>query len=100
MKLWKSNPCIHNDPVSISSFLFFIMFPMNMLVWNCRGTGNSRFPGLIKDYVHMYKLSFLALLEPRISGIRVDKVIEKLGFDGIAREEAIGFSGGIWCLWK
>lgn len=48
----------------------------------------------------MYRLSFLALLEPRISGIRANKVIEKLGFDRIIRQEAVGFSGGIWCLWK
>lgn len=68
---------------------------MNFLVWNCRGAGNRRFSGLIKDYIRMYKLSFLALLEPRISGTRADTVIEKLGFDGIAREEAVGFSGGI-----
>lgn len=72
----------------------------NMLIWNCRGAGNKRFPGLIKDYTRIYKLGFLAVLEPRISGIRADRVIEKLGYDGIAREEAVGFAGGIWCLWK
>lgn len=65
------------------------MFTMNMLFWNCKGAGNRHFPRLIKDYVRMYRLSFLALLEPRISGIRVNKVIEKLGFDRIIRQEAV-----------
>lgn len=82
--------------------LFFFLFLSmdNMLIWNCRGAGNKRFPGLIKDYTRIYKLGFLAVLEPRISGIRADRVIEKPGYDGIAREEAVGFAGGIWCLWK
>lgn len=82
-----------------------ILFPLsifmdNLLFWNCRGAGNSRFPGLIHNYVRIYNLYFLALLEPRISGSRADRVIDKLDFDGIARVDAIGFSGGIWCLWK
>lgn len=45
---------------------------MTMLIWNCRGAGKSRFPGLIRDYVRLYKLSFLAILESRISGDRPD----------------------------
>lgn len=49
---------------------------MNMLVWNCRGAGDRHFPGLIRDCVQIYRLSFLAILEPRISGIRADKVID------------------------
>lgn len=73
---------------------------MTMLIWNCRGAGKSRFPGLIRDYVRLYKLSFLAILESRISGDRTDHVLSRLGFDGIARSDAIGFAGGIWCLWK
>lgn len=68
---------------------------MNMLVWDCRGAGNKRFPGLIRDYIKMYNLCFLAVLEPRISGTRADNVINKLGFDGIARSNAIGFAGGV-----
>lgn len=73
---------------------------MNMLILNCRGARNRRFPGLIRDYVNLYKLCFLAILELRISGARADYVINKLGFDGVARSDAIGFSGGIWCLSK
>lgn len=73
---------------------------MDMLIWNCRGDGKRHFPGLIRDYTKMYNLSFLAILEPHISGARADNVVNKLGFDGIARSNAIGFAGGIWCLWK
>lgn len=72
----------------------------NFVIWNCRGVGNRRFLGLIRDYVKIYKLSFLAILEPRISGVRAEKVIDKLGFDRGARVDAVGFAGGIRCLWR
>lgn len=72
----------------------------NLLFWNCRGAGNKHFPGLIRDYVKLYNLCFLAILEPRISGPKANRVIANLDFDGIFRVEAIGFTGGIWCLWK
>lgn len=47
----------------------------------------------------------IAILEPRISGDKVDSVILKngilrIGMDGAVRVEASGFSGGISCLWK
>lgn len=45
-------------------------------------------------------MSFLAILEPRISGIRADKVVEKFGFSGAVRVDPVGFAGGIWCFWK
>lgn len=84
----------------LSIFLFSVLVPMNMLVWNCRGAGDRRFPGLIRDCAKIYQLNFLAILEPRISGIRANKVADKFGFSGAVRVEAVGFAGGIWCFWK
>lgn len=40
-------------------------------------------PGLFRGYVNIYELYFLAILEPHISGIIANNVINKLGFDGI-----------------
>lgn len=71
-----------------------------MLFWNCRGVGKSRFPGLIRDYIRLYKLCFLTILEPRISGPKADTVVDRIGFDGSVCVEAEGFARGIWCLWK
>lgn len=73
---------------------------MSFIIWNCRGAGGRSFPGLIRDCFRLYDLDFIAIQEPRISGARADIVINKCGVDGIARVEASGFSGGIWCLWK
>lgn len=40
------------------------------------------------------------MLKPRISGSSADKVCRSFGFDNWIRVEAIGFSGGIWVLWR
>lgn len=41
----------------------------------------------------------LIIIEPRISGVKADKITSKLGYDYSYRVEAKGFSGGIWLLW-
>ncbi|XP_061361871.1 uncharacterized protein LOC133305628 [Gastrolobium bilobum] len=48
-----------------------------------------------------YRLNFsiLALFETKISGIRGDRIIKKLGFSKSFKKDAVGFSGGIWLLW-
>ncbi|KAJ1392563.1 hypothetical protein SESBI_35648 [Sesbania bispinosa] len=62
--------------------------------------GAKTFPGLIRDLTRMCHLNFVALLEPRISGEKVDTAIKRMGFSGGVRVEAHGFSGGIWIMWK
>lgn len=69
-------------PVSFVYPFFFsslLVFMDNLLIWNCRGAGNSRFSGLIHDYARIYDRCFLAILEPWISELRADNVIGKLG---------------------
>lgn len=99
MKIWTLKPLL-SDCILYVSFHLFIFIMMNLLAWNYRGVGNRRFPALINDCIRMYNICFLALLEPCISGQCAEDVIRRLGFDGVARVDAVGFSGGIWCLWK
>lgn len=73
---------------------------MNCVIWNCRGAGGKEFPALVRDTVRMYNLDFIAILEPRISGTTADRVIERIGLPNIVKVDAVGFSGGLWCLWK
>ena len=40
----------------------------------------------------------IVLLEPRISGLKVDAFIKNSSFNKSHRVEAEGFSGGIWIL--
>ena len=53
-----------------------------------------------KDIIRIHKPTILGLLETRVSGEKADTVCRKLGFDYWVRVEALGFSGGIWVLWK
>ncbi|KAF7831717.1 ribonuclease H [Senna tora] len=76
-----------------------LLLLMNMLVWNCRGTGMRSFPSLMKDLCRKHKFDFLALVETRQSGLNAELICRKLGFLNWSREEAEGYSGGIWCFW-
>lgn len=72
---------------------------MNLISWNCRGTKAKGFRGLVKDLCALHSASFLILLETQLSGVSADKIIDDIGFDGHAKVDATGRSGGIWCLW-
>lgn len=51
--------------------------------------------------VNKNKVDMVGLLEPRISGCTADKACKGFGFANWIRvEAAVGFSGGIWILWK
>lgn len=71
------------------------MFQMNFLAWNCRGAGGANLPSLIKDCMRLYHLDFIAIMEPKVSGLVDDKVIQRIGLNNCVRVEAQGFSGGI-----
>lgn len=40
---------------------------------------------------HIYRSSFQAIMEPRISGERVDNVVNRSGFDGSTKVELLVF---------
>ncbi|CAN1125950.1 hypothetical protein LINPERHAP2_LOCUS3150 [Linum perenne] len=40
------------------------------------------------------------IVEPKISGVKAAKVVDKLGFDSNFRVDAIGFKGGVWLAWN
>lgn len=56
------------------------------------------FYGLLRLLIHLLKPHGIVLLEPRISGVKADRVISKIGFEFSHRIEAEGFSRGIWIL--
>ncbi|XP_025608011.1 uncharacterized protein [Arachis hypogaea] len=72
---------------------------MNIISWNCRGVGSKAFPSIIRDLRKEYEASFLFLLETHVSGSRGKQIRDRLGFDSSFVVEAVGHSGGIWCLW-
>ncbi|XP_028758817.1 uncharacterized protein LOC114717788 [Neltuma alba] len=72
---------------------------MNFMIWNSRGTGSKAFPNLVQELRRHYHLDFLALLETRADKQKTEQRISRLGFQEFSFTEAVGFSGGIWCLW-
>lgn len=82
------------------SCLIILLIKMNSLIWNCRGAGGQIFASMIRDFLSIYQLAFVAILEPRISSSTADKVIRKIGLYEGAIVEARGFSGDIWCWWR
>lgn len=74
--------------------IFSIMF------WNCQGALSHDFQRTFKALVHNYKPMMVALLKPKISGKKADKFILRSRFDRSYQIEAVGFSSGIWLLWK
>lgn len=71
-----------------------------IIMWNCNGASNNGFISVVMDFVRQNNVSLLVLLEPKVSGFTANCVIRKLGFPFSHRVEAVGFSGGIWILWK
>lgn len=42
----------------------------------------------------------LILVETRVGGMKVERVIKNIGFPKSHRVEACNFAGGIWIMWK
>ena len=80
--------------------LSYFLFLMTILFWNVRGAVSSDCKRNIKELVRSHKIEILIIAEPRISDRKADRVIRSLRFDGHAKVDAVGFSGGIWVLWK
>lgn len=91
--IWALLLSLGTFPISLLSCLFY-------LVWNCQGAASKRFSNVIRDLVAFINNLVIVLVEPRISGWKAEKVINKIGYSGKSRVEAQGFSGGIWVLWK
>ncbi|CAN1125969.1 LINE-1 reverse transcriptase homolog [Linum perenne] len=73
---------------------------INIIAWNCRGAAHKEFESSFKFIVSQNSASLVFIFEPRISGAHARQVIRTLGFTSSFIVDAVGFSGGIWALWK
>ncbi|KAJ4836021.1 hypothetical protein Tsubulata_011341 [Turnera subulata] len=64
------------------------------------GANNTLFRSAFKDLVRDQQVHLAIVVEPRISGLVANNVIRSLGLKGSYKEDARGFSGGIWLLWR
>ena len=73
---------------------------MKYFFWNCKGAGNREFYAVMNDLRKTHNFHIMAIVEPRVSGVKADKIVEQLNFESSCRVEAQGMSGGIWVLWN
>lgn len=73
---------------------------MNVISWNCRGTGAKGFTSLIKDMCKEYDASLVFLLETHSSGVKARRQAQKMGLNGMFIIDSLGQAGGLWCLWN
>ncbi|GMJ00023.1 hypothetical protein HRI_003671500 [Hibiscus trionum] len=73
---------------------------INFLMWNIQGAASSSFRDHLRRISASANPSIGALMETRMSGMRADRIVNRLGFQSSFRVEAQGFSGGIWLLWN
>ena len=72
----------------------------SIMFWNVQGAASGVFRCSFKTIIRNYDSSMVVLMEPRTSGAKADNFIKKSGFEYSHRVEAVGFSGGIWLLWR
>ncbi|XP_050229329.1 uncharacterized protein LOC126678474 [Mercurialis annua] len=88
------------DMVMEYSDLTEVEYRIKICIWNAQGAGSKNFLRVFKNFCTQYRFDVVSIVEPRISGEKVDNFIKNSGFDYSHRIEATGFSGGIWVLWK
>ncbi|XP_031131984.1 uncharacterized protein LOC116033375 [Ipomoea triloba] len=64
------------------------------------GAASKSFQRALKQFVRDFTPQIICILEPKISGNQANVICSKFGFEEWLRVEAVGFSGGIWVLWK
>lgn len=81
-------------------FFLYILMNLSILFWNCQGVSSPVFRRTFVTIDKIYNPDIVAILEPKISGVKADNFIKHSGLDFSHREEAEGFAEGIWILWK
>ncbi|XP_019188304.1 PREDICTED: uncharacterized protein LOC109182610 [Ipomoea nil] len=51
-------------------------------------------------FIRVHNPDIVALLEPKVSGSQADSICSSFNFSDWVRIEAVGYSAGIWILWK
>ncbi|KAL5781905.1 hypothetical protein ACOSP7_006934 [Xanthoceras sorbifolium] len=68
-------------------------------VWNVRGAVKKLFVRHVLDMKNIYKFHVFVIVEPKISGLKARKIINRIGFYDCFVVKAEGFVGGIRMLW-
>ncbi|KAI8031966.1 hypothetical protein LOK49_LG01G02988 [Camellia lanceoleosa] len=72
---------------------------MKMLVWNCRGAGNSVFKRNMRKLLKCHNPSIIVLMETKVQFSFMGLFFNNLGFTASTYVDPVGKCRGIWLLW-
>jgi hypothetical protein len=73
---------------------------MNLLSWNCRGSGRDSAVGELRWLVKQYRPSLLFLSETKMREQRIKPFMWSLGYNGCLVVNCQGRSGGLALFWS
>ena len=73
---------------------------MSILSWNCRGLGNPRTVQELMDLVSIKQPKMVFLMEVKVGRSHVERVKEKIKFEGLFTVDSVRGGGGLALLWK
>ena len=66
----------------------FVSLMLPIIVWNVQGAAGHVFKSVAKSFIDVHKPKIFAMVEPRINGVKAEKVIKGLKFEHSHRVEA------------
>ncbi|KAL7201936.1 hypothetical protein ACSBR1_033598 [Camellia fascicularis] len=72
---------------------------MKMLVWNCRGGGNSVFKRTLRELLKNHNPTIIVLMETKVSLSSMGPFFNNLSFTTSTFVDPVGKCGGLWLLW-
>ena len=73
---------------------------MNLLAWNCRGLGNRRAVDELGDIIQAQEPKIVFLSETWLTKDQMERICDKLDFEGRFTIPSDGRGGGLALLWK
>ena len=73
---------------------------MSIISWNCRGLGNLRTVQELVDLVSTKKPKMVFLMEVKVGRNQVERVKNKIQFDGLFMVDSVRGGGGLALMWK
>ena len=73
---------------------------MSTLSWNCRGLGNPRTVQEIMDIVFAKKPKIIFLMEVKVGRAYMEKMQNKLNYEGMFVMDSVRCGSGLVLLWK
>ena len=59
----------------------FVSLMLPIIVWNVQGAAGHVFKSVAKPFINVHKPKIFVMVEPRISGVKAEKVTKGLKFE-------------------